>query len=755
MARILMLFDDPSMDSAGAALGGHELVIAHDPAAAETLLADNDNGVDVIVVGEEETVTADELRRLAGRRENIPVVRFDAGSLRSFRCAVDEAADVAARRRESGRLEELAEMRTLLSAAHGAGTGAPGGQLDYRKMVEVAREGIWIIDKDAHTLFVNPALAEMFGYETEEMVGRHLFSFMDEHGVEICKENLERREDGVSEQHDFEFLRKDGKRFYTTMATAPILDSEDNYSGAIAGVLDISSRHDAEVALRRSEERFRTLASSSPVGIFRLDADGQCVYVNERAGELTGLTFEQSIGDGWRGALHPEDAPRVLEARKRALGRGGLFSAEYRFLHDDGTVVWVMGNISPLKSAGGERTGFMGTLVDITQRKALEQQVLEARKLEAVGRLAGGIAHDFNNILQAIFAQVELVTRQMEPTDPRRETVHGILEGVERAAALTKQLLAFSRRQLLSRKLVDVNDTVGGVLDLLRRSLGEDIEVSFEASRPLGRIRCDPAQLEQVLLNLFVNARDAMRGGGRLTVCIREIVIDAAKCEALGLLSEGRYVRISVKDTGHGMDDATMGRIFEPFFSTKDPSRGTGLGLSTAYGIIRQHEGAIRVHSAPGCGTKFTFELPVATGGDDVDDETDMERPAGGSETVLIAEDEETVRDLLRSVLEQTGYTVRSVATAADAIRHVEKSGGDIGVVLLDAILPDMGAADVYERIREMRPGLPVILASGYGDDFLRDRVPDADEIVLLRKPFRIDGLLRAIRKALDSRDST
>jgi hypothetical protein len=394
----------------------------------------------------------------------------------------------------------------------------------------------------------------------------------------------------------------------------------------------------------------------------------------------------------------------------------------------------------------------IGAMMDITQRLELEEELRQSQKMEAVGRLAGGVAHDFNNLLTIITGRTYLLLGRLKADDPARRSVELIQKTADRAAALTRQLLAFSRKQVLQKKILDLNTTVADVSTMLRRLIGEDVDLLLTLGPGAGRVNADRAQLEQALMNLAVNARDAMPNGGTLGVETDHVRLGAAPPDRPEALPAGPYAVLRVIDTGVGMDAATQTRIFEPFFTTKEPGKGTGLGLSMVHGTVRQHGGAIHVRSAVGGGTTFEIFLPqvaapTESGGAD---EAGATRPAVGQETILLVEDEDDVRALAREVLERQGYTVLEAGDGAQALQVHEKEGDRIDLILTDVVMPRMSGREMVDRVRATRPAMRVLYMSGYtGDAIVRHGVLDAS-MLLLGKPFTPAALIAKIREVLD-----
>jgi PAS domain S-box-containing protein len=507
-------------------------------------------------------------------------------------------------------------------------------------------------------------------------------------------------------------------------------------------------------ALRESQERFQFVARATNDAVWDWDLVSQAVWWNEGVQSLFGYAPEQIGPDitWWHDVIHPDDRARVVSDIQAAIDRGAdSWSAEYRYRRADGSYAEVFDRGYVLHDGQGRATRMIGAMMDLTQRKQLESELRQAQKMEAVGRLAGGVAHDFNNLLTVITGRSALLLGRLKADDPMRRSVEQIQKTADRAAALTRQLLAFSRKQVLQRQNLDLNRTVEDIAAMLRRLIGEDIDLLLTLAPAAGMVNADPGQLEQVLMNLAVNARDAMPSGGTLGVETDRVLLEAPPPDRPDALPAGPYAVLRVMDTGIGMDAATMARIFEPFFTTKEPGKGTGLGLSMVHGVVRQHGGEVRVRSVPGGGTTFEIYLPqIRTAPAAAETVEAAARPAAGSETILLVEDEEDVRALAREVLERQGYTVLEAADGAQALQVHEREGARIDLILTDVVMPRMSGRELVDRVRAVRPAMPVLFMSGYTEDaILRHGVRDAS-ILLLGKPFTPADLVRKIREVLD-----
>jgi PAS domain S-box-containing protein len=542
------------------------------------------------------------------------------------------------------------------------------------------------------------------------------------------------------------------KHFAATAATLPQSSPEEG--ARIAGVIyDITEFKRVEEALRQHEERLRLALEAGRVGMWIWDMRDNTTIWNAREYELFGLPPGEGHVDPdlLNARVHPEDRQAVSEHVAAAQQAGGDFNHEFRVVYPDQTVHWLAGVGRVVRDASGRQVQMMGVTFDITERKVMEERLRQSQKMEAVGRLAGGIAHDFNNLLTVIIGSSEAALARRGPNPVVTGELEAIRDAGRRAGALTQQLLAFGRKQMLEPRVLDLNAVVAGLEPMLRRIIGEDVRLSVALDPRIERVQVDPSQIEQVILNLAVNARDAMPDGGRLVIATGTRTLDG---DASALASEarpGRHVVLSIEDTGRGMSAEVKARIFEPFFTTKGPGQGTGLGLATSYGIVKQSGGHILVHSEPGTGTRFEVCLPAAfRAGPSTEPPAFAERSQRGAEAILLVEDEEMVRKLLRTLLADQGYTVLDASTPSAALRIARDHHAPIDLLLTDVVMPEQSGRRLAEALRMERPDLKVLYISGYADDaVLRAGVVEETED-FLQKPFLSEALLKKVRDVLD-----
>ncbi len=525
-------------------------------------------------------------------------------------------------------------------------------------------------------------------------------------------------------------------------------DYHDRYGQMLEG--EVGSR---TADLIESERLYRSTFDAAPVGIVHVHLDGRWLRVNQRLCELLGYPRAQlESPDGQRLVGSEVVDGEVAAFAQMALGtldRHVLDEKRYR--RRDGSLVCARVNMSVHRDARGQAQHFIVVIEDITDRRSLEAQVRQASKMDAIGRLASGVAHDFNNLLSVVLSYSELLAADLKDGDPMRDDLIQIQDAGLRGVELTRQLLAFSRQQVLQPKVVDLTEIVGCMQKMLGRVLGEDVELTASAPGALGKILVDPGQMEQVIMNLAVNARDAMPQGGALAIDTAEVELDESYAADHPGARPGPHVMLAVRDTGCGMDAATLARVFEPFFTTKQVGKGTGLGLATVFGIVRQSGGTITVRSEPGRGTTFKLYFPIADAAAvDAPPGTSIERRTlRGSETILLVEDDERVRSLARTILRKYGYDVLEAYSAGDAFLLCEQHDGPIHLLLTDVVMPRMSGRELAERLEPLRPEMKVLYMSGYMDDAIVRHGVGGPTVAFLQKPITPEALARTVRETL------
>jgi PAS domain S-box-containing protein len=559
---------------------------------------------------------------------------------------------------------------------------------------------------------------------------------------------------------DHRIVRPDGSLRSLHGRGGIVSDSTGRPVRLIGAVLDITGRKQAEEALRQANDRLQVIIQSSPLAILSLDAAGIVQMWNPAAERVFGWTAEEVTGLPLPGV--PEGKEEEFgDLRRRVLQGESVTGVELVRRRKDGAAVTVNLFAAPLHEADGRITGILGLVEDVTGVKRLEQQFLQAQKMEAVGQLAGGVAHDFNNLLTVILGSTELLLEILPSDHPGREDAEETRKAALRAADLTRQLLAFSRQQVLAPRVLNLNDVVASMDRMLQRSIGDDVELRTVLAQDLGAVRADPGQLEQVIVNLAVNARDAMPRGGKLTIETANVALDEAYVEAHTVVVPGAYVMLAVSDTGTGMDAATQARAFEPFFTTKPKGKGTGLGLATAYGIVKQSGGYVWVYSEPGRGTTFEIYLPrIDAPVERASPDPVITASLRGSETILLVEDQEEVRGLIRKMLEARGYPVLVAASGLEALhlareletlRLAEQHRQTIDLLVTDVVMPGMSGRDVALLLAPAFPKMKVLYLSGYTDESIVHHGVLEPGIAFLQKPFTSEALARKVRDVLDS----
>jgi PAS domain S-box-containing protein len=549
---------------------------------------------------------------------------------------------------------------------------------------------------------------------------------------------------------------RDGIERWFETTHAPVVDERGQVIGVCLNARDVSERKAGEQALRESEARYRDLFDNASDLVCMTSPRGEFLYVNRAWHDVTGYTDAELAGRLLLDIVHASSRERYEELQRRALAGETLTHAELTLVPSEGIPVTVEGNISAV-FRDGVPVAIRGIYRDITERKRIEDQLRRAERMQAAGRLAGGVAHEVNNMMTGVIGFSEFLMRSLDPEDPRRVEVREIIKAGTRAADITRQLLAFTRQQFMRAELLNVNDIISGMEKLLRRSLGENHELELRLADTIGEIRADRGHLEQVLLNLVLNARDAIQDRGQVVISTgrasREEV-QAARHVDVDVPAES-YVRLAVSDTGCGMDPEVQARIFEPFFTTKGVGQGTGLGLSTVYGIVKQSGGFVWVESEVGQGSTFSIYLPRVEAPDR--DMLQQDMPAdseGGTETILVVEDEPMVRDLACRGLREKGYTVLEAANGAEALEALADQSKPVDLVISDVVMPKVGGRELGLELARLEPELPVLYMSGYtGDDVIQRGLLDPDA-PFQQKPFSPEALARKVREMLDLRRS-
>ena len=615
-------------------------------------------------------------------------------------------------------------------------------------LVEQASDGIFLAAPNGRYIEVNRRGCEMLGYTRDELLRMDLTDLVVPAEQATLEQNLGILRQAGRSVTERELRRKDGSRFSAEISSR-LLDD-----GTLQGIVrDVSERKRAADALQRTTDTLRALFDSAPVAITVLDPDGMVSVWNVKAEAMFGWKAEEVLGHPLP-IVPPDGEEQHQRFRQHLLaGDAGTVGAVVRRLRKDGTSLTVRLDTAPVRASDGTVSGTMGILVDLSEQVALEERLRQGQKMEAIGQLAGGIAHDFNNLLTAVAGYAELLQVGVPPGSTADRQVGHILAAARRAAELTQQLLAFGRRQVLQPRVIDLRRVVADVVPLLDRLLGENIALQVTDRDDVPPVLADPTQLQQVVLNLAVNARDAMPGGGTLTIEVTEAPPPSADEASGDPETWSSWVALRVRDTGEGIPEKLRKQIFEPFFTTKEHGRGTGLGLATVYGIVRQSGGVIRVRSRMGEGSTFTVLLPAASGA-----LPQVAAPAGdehvalarGTERLLVVEDEAGVRDLVIEVLRSSGYRVTAATSAEEALELVRTDTEPIDLLVTDVVLPHMDGRQLAHALREQQPVLKVLFMSGYADTSVIEPRSLGPGEHFMQKPFHTGQLATRVREAID-----
>jgi len=623
----------------------------------------------------------------------------------------------------------------------------------FRLISENAADMIAVVDMNGRRIYNSMAYQRVLGYSPEELKGSSSLEQvhpLDRHRVKRAADQA--RATGIGESLEYRIRHKDGSWRVFESRSSVIKDAKGVPDKLVIVNRDMTERKRATEALRESEASFRSVVENAPYGIFLATSSGKLLRVNPALQKMLGYDSQgELLGRNLSGDLfsNPADLGRIFEQLAKQKSFNGF---EIESKRKDGSVTTLRCSGILVKGPGDEGACVEAFAEDETEKRTLERQLQVAQKMEAIGRLSGGVAHDFNNLLGVIIGYSQVLKKRLTPENPLRDHAEEIEKAGQRAASLTRQLLAFSRQQVLAPTVLNLNTLLADTGKMLQRLIGEDIELVLQLDRELASVLADQSQIEQVVMNLAVNARDAMAKGGKLEIATANVNLDEAFANDHPGSRMGRFVVLSVTDTGAGMSTETLAHIFEPFFTTKEPGKGTGLGLATVYGVVKQSGGYIWVDSKLGKGSSFRVYLPQAAAERHESAAVEPHTPTpGGTETVLLVEDADALRTLTRSLLEQSGYLVLTAESGAAALKAAEDVHGRIDLLLTDVIMPGMSGRALADQLLRSRPGLKVLYMSGYTYSAVAEHGVLEPGTYLLQKPFTEEGLLQKVREVLDS----
>ncbi len=665
------------------------------------------------------------------------------------------AINAATAREMTARVEELERELAARASADPRPTTL---EERFRTPADEMRDAaIYLLDDQGRHASWNKGVRRLLGYEKAEFLHLGCADLYppEDRVAGIAERTLAEAVNHGRASQERWLVRKDGTRFWASLAITSVHGRHGKVVGFACTLRDLTGLKQVEEELRRHREALELAHEAAGLGAWQYDLGTTELRFDNRARALFGLPPDATITyDTWAAALHPADRVAVEELWQHTVHDQKPFSAEYRVIWPDGSIHWLVSMGRGTSRPPDEVQRVTGVVLDATERKQAEERLQEVLRLEAVGRLAGGIAHDLNNMLAAILGFSDFLGRSLEPGDHRRHDVEQIAQAANRSASLTRQLLAFARRELIQPRLLDVNAVVRRTEGMLRPVLGPNIELVFRLAGDAGVVHADPGQVEQIVMNLVLNARDAMPQGGRVTIETMSLVLGRSSVSpqlAGELPTLGRYLMLSVSDTGHGMDATTLQRIWEPFFTTKPVGQGTGLGLSAVYGAVKQSGGFVWAESEPGRGTVVGVYWPEILAPEQATDEPAAPPEPRGDETVLVVDDEPLLRALAVRTLTSAGYRCLEAADAGEALRVIEQEAERLDLVVADVVMPGMSGGALGERLAHLRPTLPVLYTSGFTDeDVIRRGLLGAGR-PFLQKPFSPGHLARTVREALDA----
>ncbi len=622
-----------------------------------------------------------------------------------------------------------------------------------RTLVQTIPDLIWLKDQDGVYLACNSMFERLFGAREADIIGKTDYDFLSRDLADFFRDHDRQTMAAGKPTNSEEWItfRDDGHRALQEITQTPMYDAGGELIGVMGIGHDITERKQIERMLQESEAKFRSLFENAPVGIFSSTSRGQILSVNTTMADIMGFGSAQEAMESINLQKHlflsPDQRDQLLEI---LLQKGRVENFEYQTETTNGKIVWLRMNARIAQQDGDGSFIIEGFTTDITEQHMLEARFLHAQKMESVGRLAGGVAHDYNNMLSVILGHAELALANTTPAEPIYNDLQEILKAGKRSAEVTRQLLAFARKQTIAPVVIDLNETVEGMLKMLRRLMGEGIRLTWLPVPGIWPVKIDPSQLDQILANLCVNARDAITNVGNVTIQTNMATIDAVYCKGYPGFVPGDYVLLTVTDDGCGMNKEIQAKVFEPFFTTKEVGQGTGLGLATVYGIVKQNKGFVNVYSEPGLGTTFKIYLPCYERDAEAPrEEGSMEFALGQGETILVVEDEPAILSMIRVMLESLGYIALTASTTDEALRLVKAHAGKIHLLLIDVVMPETNGRELADQLQPLYPDIKTLFMSGYTADVIAHHGVLAEGLHFMQKPFSRQDLATKVREVL------
>ncbi|MCF8110252.1 MAG: PAS domain S-box protein [Desulfobacteraceae bacterium] len=654
--------------------------------------------------------------------------------------------------------QENLDLKQQLKELQGSEESARRQNENYGRLLKNLQEVLYILDRDGRITYISPNCGIILGYGPEEILGKKYTDFVHSKDQADRKNQLEKLVSGERASTEYRFVARDGRTVWCMTNAGPFFGEEGEVEGIYGIIIDITERKQMEEALRKSEERYRTILEAIEDGYFEVDLAGNFIFFNDAMCKILGYTREELMGMNNLEYMDGENARKVYETFNWVYRTGNPCKAfDWQLIRKNGEVCWVETSVTLIRDAGGHPGGFRGITRDVTERKTarrekqeLEAQLRQAQKMEAIGTLAGGIAHDFNNILSSVIGYAELSLQEVGKESVLHTNLSRVLSAGYRARDLVKQILTLSRRGEAEFTPVPIVPLVKEALKMLRSTFPAYIEIREKIlSHEMPVVIADPTQIHQVVVNLATNAKHAIGDdAGVVEISVQPVCLDEDTCRFVSNLVPGDYVKITVSDTGRGIPEKDLDKIFEPYFTTREKGLGTGLGLSIVHGIIRSHKGGLSVESQPGSGSRFHVYLPVERKefGDEIHEKEEAWLP-GGSERVLFVDDELFIVELQQKSLESLGYKVTSKISSTEALEAFMKNSHGFDIVITDMTMPEMSGPGLVSRIKKIRPDIPVVLCTGFGDGH-----PESKEGVdcLLVKPIGREKMAKTVRALLD-----